>query len=28
VREIGGCQPLADIMAAHHERSEVRLFMS
>jgi urease accessory protein len=28
VHEIGGCQPLADIMAAHHERSEVRLFMS
>jgi urease accessory protein len=28
VREIGGCLPLADIMAAHHERAEIRLFMS
>jgi urease accessory protein len=28
VREIGGCLPLVDIMAAHHERAEVRLFMS
>jgi urease accessory protein len=28
VCEIGGCLPLADIMAAHHERAEIRLFMS
>ena len=28
VREIGGCLPLVDIMAAHHERAPVRLFMS
>lgn len=28
VCEIGGCLPLADIMAAHHERADIRLFMS
>jgi urease accessory protein len=28
VSEIGGCLPLADILATHHERADVRLFAS